>query len=186
MMGFISLFHGLYIQKSTMPHTYQLGALPDELGSTPPKLTNKLLLKASEIQVRRPICFKTEKTKRKCSTKLKKQHLLCSFQLEIFHDSVQELLSTNHHMHAMPNQQHRKNCCPTVVITTYWMRSEVQRKCFKRMLQLNCSIKSFLLAGKVTLCFGHVVPFNLRAKYRQNKQPCVQEKSDGKENKGSI
>lgn len=40
-MGFISLFHGLYIQKGTMPNTHQQGALCDELGSNPTQINKQ-------------------------------------------------------------------------------------------------------------------------------------------------
>jgi len=41
MMGFISLFHGLYIEKGTMPNTYQQGAVFDELGSIPTQINKQ-------------------------------------------------------------------------------------------------------------------------------------------------
>lgn len=51
----------------------------------------------------------------------------------------------------------------------------------KKQLQANCFIKSFfVLFGKVTLCFGCILPFKLRANYRQIKQACIQDKGAGK------
>lgn len=41
MTGFINLFYGLFMQKGTMPNTYQQGAMFDELDSTSTQINQK-------------------------------------------------------------------------------------------------------------------------------------------------
>lgn len=42
MTGFINLFYGLFMQKGTMPNTYQQGAVFDELDSTSTQINQKI------------------------------------------------------------------------------------------------------------------------------------------------